>query len=126
MMNAQIQKALGEQQRAREIEAEVGRIQSLITDAGYQTFGGDYYAIVGMAKSEGLSIEDAISKHKEAEQAKIDAFVQGQRGGSSRFPTQSGSAGTPPPGGGEQPEWLGDTKKTNDAVREWLRARAGQ
>jgi hypothetical protein len=125
-VNAQIRQALQEQENARQVQTEVQRIQSTITEAGYELFGPDYDAIVGQARRHGYSIEEAIEKHKESRQAQIDGFVQDQRGRGSRFPSQSGTGGTPPPGGGEAPEWLGDSKKTNDAVRDWLRSRAGQ
>ena len=120
-----IQEAQKEAEHKARVQARVSAIKQEMADAGYEPDTVEYETVMTIGRNNGYDMQAAISKHRASEQAKIDAFVASQQAQGTKFPSVNRQTGTPPPVGTD-PEWMGDQAKTSEAVRQWLRSKAGE
>lgn len=121
---ALINKAQADSDRQRAVDQRVAEIQKEMADAGFQEDTVEWESVMVIGRRNGFDMTAAIEKFRTSQQAHIDAFVAEQQNKGVKFPTVNRNTGTPPPVG-EKEEWVGDTAKTSEAVRSWLKGRAG-
>ena len=119
-----INKSQAEAEHKVAVATRVAEIKTQMVESGFKEDTIEWESVMVVARRNGFNMDAAIKKYQESQQAHIDAFVEGQRGKGASFPTHNRNAGTPPPAG-EKEEWVGDSQKTSDAVKQWLRGRPG-
>jgi len=122
---AMIDKSQADAEHKMAVAKRVAEIKTTMVESGFQEDTIEWESVMVVARRNGFNMEAAIKKYQESQQAHIDAFVEEQRSRGASFPTHNRNAGTPPPVG-EKEEWVGDSAKTSEAVKAWLRGKSGQ
>lgn len=121
-----ITQALEEDRKIRaqeqEVDQKVAQIREKAKGLGFEHGTPKYQVLMTIARSQtNGDLEAAAEAYKEmvaAETAPPEPEPE------TRWPTVPSSVGNPPPAGGK-PEWVGDVKKTSEALKEWLTSRPG-
>eukprot|EP00919_Chromeraceae_sp_WS-2016_P071737 GHVR01169826.1.p1 GENE.GHVR01169826.1~~GHVR01169826.1.p1 ORF type:complete len:248 (+),score=60.86 GHVR01169826.1:578-1321(+) len=120
-----VTKRIDEFARKQEVNRRVAEIKREANELGYEDDSADYQLLMAVAQREtDGDIKAAHKNIEERNQALIDDFVKKQTDKGARFPTQSRQSASPP-NGGNTPDWVGDDKATDRAVKEWLSANSG-
>lgn len=120
-----VQSQLAEVERERKINEYKLEIETVAQTNGWAPDSIERNVWLSIAAKNGGDLAAAAERTNAWMEGKIQQFTDEKAGAASRFPKQTGSNGGVPPQA-NQAEWVGDTKKTREAVAAFIRSRAGE
>jgi hypothetical protein len=117
MIEDAINQDRGQRQQEKIMEDQVKKIVAEAKELGFEKGTPQYNFLMNAARANGGDLKAAAEEFHSMLKAPAEES-------STNWPTSPTAVGTPPPTSGK-PEWVGDTKKTSEALRQWLDSRPG-